>query len=100
MIELLFLVTDQLNALDVIAHMNRPIFFTVPASRKLVLENSWQQDAANGNPTSVLVCQYVSCQNQTFDATRGVLGGGGGGYLVYLFIYRWVFFFQSEGPSF
>ncbi len=89
MIELLFLVTNQLNALGVISHANRPIFFTVPASRKLVLENSWQQDAANGNPTSVLVCQYVSCQNQTFDATRGVFWGG---YLVYLFIYMWVFF--------
>lgn len=40
MTELLFLVTNQLNALGVIAFTNRHIFFTVPASRKLVLEKT------------------------------------------------------------
>lgn len=88
MTELLFLVTNQLNALGVIAHANRHIFFTVPASRKLVLENSWQQDAANGNPTSVFVCRSVSCQNQTFDAIRGG---------VCFFDIQYTSFFQSEG---
>lgn len=94
MTELLFLVKNQLNALGVIAHANRHIFFTVPANRKLVLENSWQQDAANGNPTSMFVCHYVSCQNQTFDATRG--GFFFFLYSVYLFIYRFFFFSQRD----